>query len=336
MHDVAVAPPAKLNLFLEIHGRREDGFHEIDTVMVPVDWCDELRLRGRSHCGIDLTVHSRDDDSSIRVGEPRSEIETIPSDDRNLVHRALTRFNEEVGWSGGWEVHLRKSIPSGAGMGGASSDAASAIRAAAAWLNRFQPPFSDPNWLTSPRNAAMQLEIAASLGSDVPFFLRPGSAGRATGRGEVITDVPLQERLHFVIMYPPESVSTAEIYGRLGFERGQLAGRDHVIDSVNAINAIASGKPERIGNHLHNRMQPAACGLSSRIEEALQCFKLVGLTSAMMTGSGSACFALVPSASQASAGARDLASMAAGRERLQGALIRPASSCDVPSVVSIA
>ncbi len=157
-------PPAKLNLFLELLGRREDGFHEIDTVMVPIDWRDELQVRVTDRDEIRLQVEWRPsieaiaDQLGIELGsEAAATLLSLPTDNTNLVCRALDRFRQTFGTPGGFEAKLLKQIPAGAGMGGASSDAASALRCAA----KLHGLALDDPQLTA---------LAAEIGSDVPFL----------------------------------------------------------------------------------------------------------------------------------------------------------------------
>src|SRR6056297_2382729 len=208
------SPPAKLNLFLELLNRREDGFHEIDTVMVPIDWRDELHVRRTQAADIQLKVSWAEprqqlaEQLGVQPNNPQEKaLLEIPSDHRNLVFRALQQFRERFEVSGGFQAELTKRIPSGAGMGGASSDAASALRCAAA-LCEIELDHPD------------LFELAAKLGSDVPFFLgckKTGLGGnesiklaRATGRGEILEPIALNRVLFFVVVFPAVSLSTAK------------------------------------------------------------------------------------------------------------------------------
>ncbi|MDG2222441.1 MAG: 4-(cytidine 5'-diphospho)-2-C-methyl-D-erythritol kinase, partial [Rubripirellula sp.] len=200
-------PPAKLNLFLELLDRREDGYHEIDTVMVPVNWCDELRIRATAEAGIRLQVDWSPSLSEVARqlqidpgGELAKNLLHLPTDESNLVYRALDRFQDCFSVGGGFEVQLSKQIPAGAGMGGASSDAASALRCAAVL---HQVPLTDPQLR----------ELAAEIGSDVPFFmgidgLEPIAAARGTGRGEHLRRLDVADPVSAVVVYPAISLST--------------------------------------------------------------------------------------------------------------------------------
>ncbi len=294
-------PPAKLNLFLEILARRDDGYHEIDTVMVPIDWCDELSLRRRLAPGIELNVNWMPSPAAIAIElglDPDSmdadRLLTIPNDQSNLVHRALSRFTDEFSIDGGFVCELGKSIPAGAGMGGASSDAASALRCAA--LLCGIDPWDD-----------RLLKIAADIGSDVPFFMgaadeqaddrTPGQpkllcAARATGRGEKIEPLRLAKPIHFVVVYPPTHLSTALVYANC---RASL--RPEAPDRL--IAALGSDDHGSLYSTLLNRLTLPAKKLAPQISETLESMWRIGLRTCQLTGSGSACFAITSSSDEA-------------------------------------
>lgn len=184
---VAVVPArAKLNLFLDVVGRRPDGFHELVTVFHEVELADELRLR------------------TAPTTRLRCDRDDVPTDERNLVVRALDVL---LGDGAGAEVELRKRIPAGGGLGGGSSDAAATLRWARA---AYGLDVSDERLA----------EIALELGSDVPFFLVGGTAvGR--GRGERLAVVGGVPRLRFALFLPPFGVPTGPVFGALPGELDQ-------------------------------------------------------------------------------------------------------------------
>lgn len=279
-----VRPPAKLNLFLELRQRRDDGYHEIDTVMVPIDWCDQLLLSRTRRAGIDLAVDWLPSDRILqnRLGVLAEEM-IVPVDDRNLVFKALERFTSAFDVPGGFRCQLRKSIPAGAGMGGASSDAAAALRAAAALcgVSTSHPEIRD---------------IADSIGSDVGFFLGVGggriAAARATGRGERLESAEMRSPLHIVVVFPNESLSTARVYGASRVP-GSPASAERLVDALNTGNRAA------IGAEMVNRLSDPAQEIAPRIDEILKSMWRAGLRTCQLTGSGSACFALANGARDA-------------------------------------
>jgi len=322
-------PPAKLNLFLELLSRRADGYHEIDTVMVPIDWTDHLSLQRTSSRGIDLRV---DWSPSIQVIAQRLGIEdaprlieqmlSIPPSSANLVYQSLERFQQYFGVAGGFACHLRKQIPAGAGMGGASSDAASALECAARLCG-----------FDSERTALHQL--AASIGSDVPFFLggtpesRPSERGqasktraaRATGRGEQIQGIQVGGSMHFVVVYPCLSLSTAAVYNACTV-------LDAPESSAALISALHRVDYREIGANLINRLVQPAEKIGPQITEIRKSMWRCGLQACQLTGSGSASFGIALSSRHARRCAARL------RACLQpGALVKVTHSTSVPASV---
>ena len=177
--------PAKINLSFEIKGRRPDGFHEIETLMAPISLKDRLTMEITETPG---EIRFSCDDPSL------------PAGDDNLVVRAAKLFQERTGNHAGLTITLEKKIPHGAGLGGGSSDAASTLMG----LNElFQTGLSQDELL----------ELAARLGSDVPFFI-VRSGGVCRGRGELVTRLPLNQEFHFLLLKPDFGVPTPWAYGR--------------------------------------------------------------------------------------------------------------------------
>ena len=180
-----VLAPAKINLSLKIVGRRNDGFHELDTFIVPISLCDEIRV---DKGGPTDRIKFRCDDPSV------------PQGDDNLAVRAAKAFFETTEIEPAISIELKKKIPNGAGLGGGSSDAASVLLA----LNElFETKL--------PREALA--EMAKSIGSDVPFFIFQ-SAALCKGRGEIVVPVKLQRQLSILLLKPLFAVSTAWAYSR--------------------------------------------------------------------------------------------------------------------------
>ena len=182
---VEVLAPAKLNLFLEVLGRRPDGYHEIETVMVAISLCDTLTFRDDPSGAIRL----RCSDPALPVGAD------------NLVIKAADRLREATGCRRGAEIDLTKVIPAQAGLAGGSSDAAATLAALdRLWDLRLAPERLDA--------------LAAEVGSDVPFFNHvPAAVCR--GRGERVEPVSLMQTYNFVLVCPPVGVSTADAYRRV-------------------------------------------------------------------------------------------------------------------------
>jgi 4-diphosphocytidyl-2-C-methyl-D-erythritol kinase len=238
---VEIDAPAKLNLGLEVIGRREDGFHEIATIFLAIDLVDRLRLTltpnpspiaigegGRLANPRDREPASGEERFVLRCSDPK-----LPGRD-NLAIRAMKALAAETSLPGSVEIDLSKNIPAAAGLGGASSDAAATLLAAREL------------WQLSVTDESLH-GIAAGLGSDVPFFLSGGCAlGR--GRGEILEPLPVPEDLWFVLVVPKIAIpnKTASLYARLGGEDFSDGGR--VATQAGGIAAHLPLDPALLGN----------------------------------------------------------------------------------------
>lgn len=248
-----VPAPAKLNVFLHVIGRRADGMHLLQSCFMLIDWCDTLHLELRS----DGTL-SRED-----LGKP------LPAHD--LILSAAGALQQASGTKLGAHIGVEKRIPSEAGLGGGSSDAASCLLA----LNRL--------WrLDLPMSALTQ--IGLGLGADVPFFLG-GRNALIEGVGDVITPLHLPPA-RFVVVKPPEGLSTGRVFADPQLKRDT----DAAIISGFAANQSGGADPYQFGR---NDLQPVAQRLCSDVGKALEWLASQGLQG-RMSGSGSAVFARLP------------------------------------------
>ncbi|WP_165249119.1 4-(cytidine 5'-diphospho)-2-C-methyl-D-erythritol kinase [Paludisphaera soli] len=278
---VEVLAPAKLNLFLEVAGRRPDGYHEIESLMVAVDLFDELTFREEEGGGIALAC----DDPSL------------PVDGRNLVVRAAELLMSESGCRSGARIALKKAIPAQAGLAGGSSDAAATLVA----LDRLW------NLGTPPERLA---ELAGRIGSDVAFFLN-GPTAVCRGRGELVEAVSLPVPLHFVLVAPKVGLSTADVYHRLRPpETPKPIGP--------ALAALAAGDPVELGRSLFNRLQPVAETIRPELAGLRDALANLGphLCGSLMSGSGSAYFGLGRDAASAERAADALKPLGLGWVRV--------------------
>ena len=250
-----VPAPAKLNLFLHITGRRPDGYHLLQSVFMLIDWCDTLHFELRSDGQI-----TRSD-----TGPASSDI--LPIED--LTVRAAKALQQACGTSQGVHISLEKRIPSQAGMGGGSSDAASCLLA----LQRL--------WgVRLPRDEL--LAIALKLGADLPFFLSDGHAW-VEGVGELITPINLPPA-DFLVVKPPQGLSTSDIFTSPALKR----------DSETAtLSGFAVNDSARIFGFGRNDLEPVAQKLCPQIVQSLDWLSAQQLEG-RMTGSGSAVFAHLP------------------------------------------
>jgi 4-diphosphocytidyl-2-C-methyl-D-erythritol kinase len=272
-----IRAPAKLNLFLEIFGRREDGYHELATLMVPLRLFDSLSLKPLAASGstpgeIKFRLHRQPD---WPAGNPSTD--QIPSGADNLVVRALELLRERSGCIHGAQVDLVKRIPIAAGLGGGSSDAAAALKLAnRAWNIHWEP-----------RRLSV---LAAELGSDVPFFMSSG-AGICRGRGECVTPLGPTVPIDVVIVKPPEGLNTSEVYRALddspaAFGVEPTASRDLVA----LTQTLQQGSLARIGRWMVNRLQMAAATVSPWIGQARSAFAELDFLGHQLSGSGTAYF----------------------------------------------
>ena len=250
-----VSAPAKLNLFLHVTGRRPDGYHLIQSVFMLIDWCDRLHFESRADGLI-----SRSD-----VGAADAEV--LPDED--LAVRAARALQKATGTVLGVHISLEKKIPSQAGLGGGSSDAASCLLA----LQRL--------WgVNLPRTALMS--IAESLGADVPFFLSGGNAW-VEGVGEQMTPIDLPAA-DFLVVKPPLGVSTPSIFA------SPLLKRD---TETATLMGFAAQNESDFFSFGRNDLQPVAQEFCPQITQSLDWLSANQLKG-RMTGSGSAVFAHLP------------------------------------------
>ena len=279
---------AKLNLFLKVLGKREDGFHEIETVMQLIDLHDTLRFRKRDDAEITLNVRQ-----VMPVNGHLSQREDIPCDEKNLVVQAAMLLRKHTDIEAGVDITLLKRIPSQAGLGGGSSDAAATINA----LNQL--------WKLG-INEAGRCQLAAQLGSDIPFFVANTGLGICTGRGETIQSVP-SRKMHYVLVKPHSGLSTAEVYSNCAASTFSQSAKDSIKDLHKAnIQAVESSL-------FYNSLEEPARRLNREVQQVLQRLEQQPFLSTMMSGSGTACFGLCRSRKQSIQLARKLRGMAIGR-----------------------
>ena len=300
-HQIRIDTPAKVNFFLELHGRREDGFHQIDTVMQTVSLRDQLRFARTAGTAVELSCQLRQPS-----GQP-SEQDPIPTDHRNLVVRACQRLREYANEnqiapplsSWGLKIELTKWIPSAAGLGGASSDCAAALVGA----NRVWELGLSLTQLHS---------IAAELGSDVPFFLY-GGACRCTGRGEVIEPVTATAGVNLVIVKPPVALSTGDVFSRVDSnETASAAGHQNSTafptSAETTVEALSTGHSQQIAASLFNRLAKPAAQLTDQLDRMSHLFERAGSLGHQMSGSGSSYFGIFPNRKSARIARQQLAS----------------------------
>jgi 4-diphosphocytidyl-2-C-methyl-D-erythritol kinase len=276
---VEVLTPAKLNLFLEVLGRRPDGFHEIETLMTPVSLFDSVSITGGPSG--ELRLDCRWAPGLLKPAANtfvNRSWEPLPQDDANIAMRALRLLRDRAGVKLGATLRIIKRIPSAAGLGGGSSDGAATLVAA------------NEHW--GLRWSRDQLaELTAELGSDVPFFLGSGPA-ICLGRGERITPLSQPRAMHFVIACPPDGLSTAAVY-----KECQPSADPKSLAPL--VDAIRLGDSRRLGESLFNRLESAAARLSPWINRVRDALAEQGCRASQMSGSGTSCFGVCSNAHHA-------------------------------------
>lgn len=254
--------PCKINLLLNILGRRPDGFHELETILHPVNVCDRLTFERDAH-GVKLTCN----DAALPTGE------------QNLVHRAMTAFLQAAKITDGVRIHLEKKIPLAAGLGGGSGNAATTLLA----LNEL---------FDRPLASGKLHELATALGSDVPFFLQNRPA-LATGHGEKIRplkDFPALRGRAFLLIHPGFGISTAWAYQALARFPVALNGRRGRAQKL--ISALQTGDLRVADSGFYNSLEAPAFEKFPVLALFQEFLRANGALAALMSGSGSTTFAI--------------------------------------------
>jgi 4-diphosphocytidyl-2-C-methyl-D-erythritol kinase len=265
---------AKINLGLRIIAKRADGYHDIETILHRIDVYDELSFINGQTISFE------------------SDAPDLPSGEDNLCIRAARLLASHRGVKAGAHISLRKKIPAGAGLGGGSSDAAATLLG----LNKL--------WGLDMK-AGELLPLAAQLGSDVPYFLRDGTA-YATGKGEILEYFPLQLPYWIVVLYPDIHVSTAWAYQQMALENPNRT--DNL--RKNLLEHLHDG--ERLRQSVGNDFEPTVFRAHPELGELKQLYYDHGALFAQMSGSGSSIYGLFES----ERGAKSVCETLAGRGKV--------------------
>ena len=251
---------AKLNLTLDVLGKREDGYHDLQSVMQTISIRDDIEI-------------------DVGTGKPWRLLcsdETLPTDERNLAWKAADVFCRTMNRDpDGLEIRIVKRIPSGAGMGGGSADAAAVLRA----LNRHYG---------EPLSVLALAELGAQVGSDVPFCVLGGTA-MVEGRGERLRKLPDMPDCIFVVCKPDFSVSTPELYEKI--DRVAIPQRP---DNRAMETALLAGDLGAVAENLCNVFDPVVTSEHLELNYIKSICHSYGALNQQMTGSGSAVFAILP------------------------------------------
>lgn len=252
MRKVKIKAFAKVNLVLDVIGRRPDGYHEVEMILQSIDLHDDLVFIPASTVTLEIKG------------------ERLPVDDRNIIVRAANKLLAQAGLNAGARILLQKRIPVGAGLGGGSADAAATL----VGLNRL--------WGLGLSRLELE-KIGATLGADVPFCLRGGTV-LATGIGEQLTDLPPLPSLPVFLAKPPFNVSTAHIYRNL-----VLTAADRHPEVQRIATLIREGDYQAIPRYWGNRLEEVTLNLYPALKEVMDWLRNKGLP-VRMSGSGPTLF----------------------------------------------
>lgn len=255
---------AKINLSLDVTGRRDNGYHDVELIFCEIPLCDKLTV---SLCEEPEIYLSCDDES-------------LPIDENNIAYRAAQLFFEAAKAECGANIVLEKRIPHGAGLGGGSSDAAGVLKA----LNILtESNFSDEELM----------KLGTRLGADVSFFIKGGCA-LAEGIGEILTPLPECEGFIYILAKPKESVSTKWVYENLDLEN-----RPPQLCVQAVAEGVRRGDTEMIYNNSGNILESVTTIKVPIINDIKDCFKLCGAKISLMSGSGTTVFGVFEDAEEA-------------------------------------
>jgi 4-diphosphocytidyl-2-C-methyl-D-erythritol kinase len=302
---VTVRVPGKVNLYLGVGDRRDDGYHELTTVFHAVSLLDEVTIRNSDTLSVEVT------------GEGA---ERVPADERNLAWQAAEMIAEHVGRSPDVEIAIEKSIPVAGGMAGGSADAA-AVLVGMNTLWEVGVPRRDLH------------ALAARLGSDVPFALHGGTA-LGTGRGEELATVLARTTFHWVLAFSAGGLSAAAVFAEIDRLR-DTGDPPRLDDPEPLLTALAAGDPDELAPLLGNDLQAAAVSLDRGLRRTLRAGIEAGALAGIVAGSGPTCAFLCSTAASALdvgtqlAGAGVCRTVRVASGPVQGARVVPAPTTGV-------
>lgn len=258
---VRVRAPGKLNLFFEVGGVQQDGYHDVASAYQAVSLYEDMWATPSDEFTVAIS-------GTVDVSE-------VPADDRNLAVRAARLLAQRIGYEGGVHLDIVKHVPVAGGMGGGSADAAAALVAC------------DALWGAELGGAELH-KLAARLGADVPFALMGGTAV-GTGRGDQLSPALAKGRFDWVVVPSNAGLSTPEVYAHLDALRARpdiaaVPGTPDVDPAV--LHALRAGDPVALAEHTRNDLQIAALSLRPELRETLELGESAGALAGMVSGSG--------------------------------------------------
>lgn len=279
MQTLELLSPAKINLFLDVIGKRKDIYHDIVTVFEKIDFCDRIEftpLDRKPYLTEPLGFNN-----GIEITSDRSE---LPTDKNNLVYRACSLLKKKYGISKAVKIHIEKRIPIAAGLGGGSSNAATTLKG----LNRL--------WNLNIKDSELS-NLGKEIGTDVPFFIFNHSFALGSARGDEINPIKSDLQMWHVVITPPVRVLTKEIYER--YDDTNLNLTDIGPDVRIIVRAIEKKDFGEIKKHLYNALEPIVSKKVTDISRAKDFIKKKGFDAVCVTGSGPAIFVLTSNRKEA-------------------------------------
>ena len=250
--------PAKVNLFLEIISKRDDGYHELGTIFEKVSLVDII------------SIELSEREYIITCDDPR-----VPVDENSLLGKTVSEFNKASGTENNFLIHVEKRIPIGAGLGGGSSDAGSLLRG----MNKITGNLLSVETLR---------EIAGKLGADVPLFVEDCSFASGRGRGDIVKSLPVETDLWHVLVNPPFEVSTKEIFGKVPpLALTKKKRLDTILPAF-----LGNMAYEDIVNNLHNDLQDITIRSFPEIRKVFDQLQEQGARGVLLSGSGPTVFGI--------------------------------------------
>jgi 4-diphosphocytidyl-2-C-methyl-D-erythritol kinase len=260
-----ISTPSKINLFLRITGKRADGYHEIETIFLPLsEPADIITISKSKKDGIEILSNS----------------DQIPLNEKNICFKAATEFAKLAEITPNWEIHIEKNIPVAAGLGGGSSDAAAVLKI----LNNNLKKVEDSDLK----------KLAANLGADVPFFLAP-LPSTANGIGEKLTPININQNLHILLVNPYFPISAKWAYQQFANHKKTLTENRNNNDLKNLIAILNSSSLSQSPKYITNDLAPAVYEKFPIMETITEQMNSSGALTVGMSGSGSTIFAICES-----------------------------------------
>lgn len=255
--------PAKINLSLDVFGRRPDGYHDVEMIMTTIDLYDRIELHSLPEDIINVALWSR----------------YVPNDERNLAYKAAAALKRKYNISKGVYIKIEKNIPVSAGLGGGSTDAAAVLRG----LNKL--------W-TLNLSLDELAQIGAEIGTDIPFCIY-GKTALATGRGEVIERLPSPPPCWVVLARPDIGVSTRTIFNHYNYQEHASSITKKVVTSLHEQNFLS------LSQSIENVLEDVTFSLYPEVKDMKQKMAKYGATGVLMSGSGPTIYGLVKQQSKA-------------------------------------